>query len=140
MKNLLILMSMLFMTQTAFAVDNPGVHQRMFTVLQSIYQNEFGINPCQPGDSQCSIELDHGRCFRYAGCRLTIKNPSQEWQEISIPRTNGYSLSLYIIMRKAHAIKMGDFQRVGPRYRPNFIFNNPLTCQLDLIEQMTECL
>ena len=132
-----VVLFLVILSTNLLAVENPGVHQRLFDVLSVIYSQQLGEDPCG-GLSVCQIEVDRMQCLRNVRCDITFVSNAGELKDVRVTkRQNGY-LGLYIILRKAFAAGIGDMTKFGPRYRPHFKINAPLICSTGATP--TECL
>lgn len=137
---ILILLT-LFLTQTTslMATENAGVHQRLFNILKAVHEQHIGPVSCDAATSECNLNLDSLQCLRSNRCDLSFVNEEGKTTEVSLPKTKQYYLSLYIIVRKAFAVKVGDFRKFGSRFRPHFKLESPMHCSENLLSKEIFC-
>ncbi|MBT4762060.1 MAG: hypothetical protein HOO06_10215 [Bdellovibrionaceae bacterium] len=111
--------------------EHPGVHQRLFSVLKEVYKQQLNHSPCDNAENKCIIQVENGNCLRNASCQLNFVKINSEVESVELSKSNGLNLTLYLVLRKASAIGLGDIERFGPRYRPHFLIKSILTCEAE---------
>ncbi len=140
MKLFIIIMVALNLNLEVQADDHPGVHQRLFSVLNAISDFHLDTPATRCIKNECVLEIKSAKCLRNSSCEVTFVDGAGKTQFVELRRSNRFNLSLYIIMRSAYAVQLGDFHKYGPRFRPHFRLYSPLTCTHDLALNTYHCL